>query len=173
MFAGTTLYRAEHRQIPRRQAVAVVAVVSAALLTNWFAELQALDALTPRYLTRSVLTLLVFGGAFAVGMACRHRRVPRWLAWIGVVSYSVYLLHVPLIQLLAPMLRPLTGTLAEIVAAGAFLALLLALSWLTHRYIEVPSQRLGHRAARPRPVPPGDPSREPANTSSATPSRPE
>jgi peptidoglycan/LPS O-acetylase OafA/YrhL len=146
MFTGTTIHRAEQDQIPRWHAYAVAAVVAAALLTNWFAELVSLQALTPKYLARSIITLAVVGGAFAIGLACRHRRVPRSLAWLGVISYSVYLIHVPLIGLLAPALTTLGERLpgpAEPVAVAGFLTLLFGLSWLAHRYIEVPGQRLG------------------------------
>jgi peptidoglycan/LPS O-acetylase OafA/YrhL len=155
MFTGTTVYRAEHGQIPRWQAAVAAAVVGCALLTNWFAELASLDALTPRCMARSVITLLVIGGSFAIGMACRHRRVPRSLAWLGLISYSVYLIHVPLIGLLAPALTTLGDRLhgpAELLAVAGFLALLFGLSWLTHRYIEVPGQNLGRRLAAARPV---------------------
>jgi peptidoglycan/LPS O-acetylase OafA/YrhL len=144
MFLGTTIFRAEHRQIPRWHAYAVAAVVAAALLTNWFAELASLHALTPRYMTRSVITLLVIGGSFAIGLAVR--RTPRFLAWLGRVSYSTYLLHVPLIALLAVPLTLLGQRLhgpVELLAVAGFLALLFGLSWLAHRYIELPGQRLG------------------------------
>jgi peptidoglycan/LPS O-acetylase OafA/YrhL len=151
MFTGTTIYRAEHRQIPRRQAVAAVAVVAAALLTNWFAELVSLNALTPKYMARSVITLLVIGGSFAIGMA--WRRTPRFLAWLGRVSYSTYLIHVPLIGLLAVPLTVLGRRLrgpVELVAVAGFLGLLFGLSWLAHRYVELPGQRLGRRLTAAR-----------------------
>jgi peptidoglycan/LPS O-acetylase OafA/YrhL len=150
MFVGTSVYRAEHGQVPRRHAVVAAAVVAAALLTNWFAELVALDALTPRYMTRSLITLLVIGGTFALGMTLRHRRAPRAAAWIGLVSYSVYLVHVPLIQLTDPVLAGLGERLrgpVELIAVAAFLAVLLGLSGLCHRFVEQPGQRLGRRLA--------------------------
>ncbi|GAA0560822.1 hypothetical protein GCM10010172_50030 [Paractinoplanes ferrugineus] len=143
MFTGTAIYRAEKGQIRRRHAVVAIVAVSVACLVNWAAELRSLDALTPIYLTRAVLTLVIIGGSFALGFACRHRRVPRSLAWIGLVSYSLYLLHVPVIQLTGPWLRDHIHGLAEIPAAAAFMAALLGASWLTHRYIEIPGQRLG------------------------------
>jgi peptidoglycan/LPS O-acetylase OafA/YrhL len=151
MFTGTTIYRAQHGQIPRWQAVLTVAVVAAALLTNWFAELASLHALIPRYMARSVITLTVIGGAFAVGLACRNRRVPRFLAWLGLISYSIYLIHVPLISLLAPALTGLGERLhgpVELLAVAGFLAVLFGLSWFAHRFVEVPGQRLGRLLAQ-------------------------
>ncbi|AGZ41753.1 acyltransferase family protein [Actinoplanes friuliensis] len=151
MFVGTTLYRAQQRQLRWWAALTVAATVAAALLFTWYAELDALGAPTARYRTRSVITLVVFGGAFALALLTRHRRTPRALAWLGVVSYSVYLVHFVLIQLLAPVLTGLGNRLpaiAEVPVAVAFLALLLSLSWLTHRFVELPGQRLGRRLAR-------------------------
>ncbi|GIF18147.1 peptidoglycan/LPS O-acetylase OafA/YrhL [Actinoplanes tereljensis] len=142
MFLGTAIYRAEHGQIPWRHAYAAAAVVGAACLINWFAELKSLNALTPQYMTRSVITLLIIGGSFAIGFARRHRSVPRWLAWIGLVSYSLYLIHVPIIQLTGPWLYEHVHGPAEVPAIAAFVAGLLGLSWLTYRWIEVPGQRL-------------------------------
>jgi peptidoglycan/LPS O-acetylase OafA/YrhL len=142
MFAGTTVYRADHGQISWWTAGAALMVVAAALLVNWFAELRALDGFTTRYQARSVITLLVFGGAFAVGMLTRHRTTPRPLAWLGRVSYSVYLVHYVLLQVLGPLLT----RLPEIVAGCAYLGLVLGLSFLTHRYVELPGQRWGKSA---------------------------
>ncbi|MCU7728583.1 acyltransferase [Actinoplanes sp. KI2] len=158
MFTGTTIYRAQQGQIPRRHAVATMAVVAAALLTNWFAELASLHALTPRYAARSVITLAVIGGAFAIGLACRNRRVPSFLAWLGVVSYSIYLIHVPLISLLAPLLSSLGERLhgpIELLAVAGFLAVLFGLSWFAHRFVELPGQRLGRLLTDRFAAPPG------------------
>jgi peptidoglycan/LPS O-acetylase OafA/YrhL len=155
MFTGTTVYRAEHGQIPRWHAAATAATVGVACVANWWAELASLDALNPRYMTRSVITLAFIGGAFAIGMAGRHRRVPRSLAWVGLVSYSVYLVHVPMIELLGPTLTWLGVHLhgvAEVPAMAAFLALLLGVAGLSHRFVERPGQRLFARAHDDRPA---------------------
>nr|GID87094.1 hypothetical protein Ade03nite_60180 [Actinoplanes derwentensis] len=139
MFTGTVIHHADHARIPWWQAAVVIAVVAAALLVVWLTELADLNALTPRYITRSVLTLLVFGGSFALGMLLRHRRTPAWLARIGVLSYSVYLVHYLVIELARPIL---TSDIPDPLLATGYLAVVLGVSWATHRWIEVPGQRL-------------------------------
>lgn len=141
MFTGTTVYRADHGQAGWWQVWVAGGAVGAALLVNWFAELSSLHALIPKYMTRSVITLAVFGGGFALAMALRRRRTPGWLAWLGMISYSLYLVHYTLILVLAPVLTWLGVHLhgvAEIPAVAAYLGLLIGLSWLTHKYIELP-----------------------------------
>jgi peptidoglycan/LPS O-acetylase OafA/YrhL len=148
MFTGTVVHRADHGQTPWWRAGAVIAVVSVSLLVAWIGELVTLDALTPRHVLRSVLTLLVFGGSFAAGILLRHRHTPAWLARIGVISYSVYLIHYALIELCRPLL---SANIPDPLLAVGYLSAVLGLSWLTHRYIEVPGQRLGSARARTRP----------------------
>jgi len=81
--------------------------------------------------------------------------VPRSLAWVGLVSYSVYLVHVPMIDLLGPWLTWLGVHLhgvAEVPAVAAFVAVLLAVSGLSYRFVERPGQRLLTRAHDDRPA---------------------
>jgi peptidoglycan/LPS O-acetylase OafA/YrhL len=148
MFTGTVIHRADHGQVTWLRAGAVIAVVASALLAVWIGELAALDAVTPRYLTRSVLTLLVIGGSFAAGMLLRHHRTPFWLARIGVLSYSVYLVHYAVIELGRPVLR---SDVPDPLLAAGYLSVVLGVSWLTHRYIELPGQRLGSSHAGQHP----------------------
>jgi peptidoglycan/LPS O-acetylase OafA/YrhL len=82
-----------------------------------------------------VLAFAVFGLAFAL----RHRAFPRWLARLGVISFSLYLLH--------PMLLYVMPNLA------AYFLGLIPLALLTYHLIEAPAQRLGRRLARSRPSP--------------------
>ncbi|MFI7543923.1 acyltransferase family protein [Actinoplanes sp. NPDC049599] len=151
MLVGTAVHRADHGRIRWWQAGVVAAVVATALLVNWCAELASLHALTPRYVARSVLTLVVFAGAFALFRLTRRWRTPRPLAWVGLVSYSVYLVHYVLIELLRPVLTDLGDrlpALAEVPVAAAYLGLVAGISWLTYRFVELPGQRFGRRAAR-------------------------
>jgi peptidoglycan/LPS O-acetylase OafA/YrhL len=77
-------------------------------------------------------------------------RVPAVLAWLGVVSYSVYLLHPLLLDAydnppFAPGFRQ--PVWLQVGAAGVFLAVLLACCAGTYYLLEAPMQRLGRRVA--------------------------
>ena len=162
MLVGTALHRADHGLLRWWQAGLVAAVVAVALLVNWFAELASLDALDPRYVTRAVVTLLVIGGAFAIGRLTRDRRTPRWLARVGVLSYSIYLVHYVVLDALRPELTALGNrlpALAEVPVVAAYLGLVGGISWLTYRFVELPGQRLGRRAGRPTGARAGGPTR--------------
>jgi len=68
--------------------------------------------------------------------------------FLGRISYSVYLLHLPVIGLLAPrMVRP--GVVESwVVFVGAVLGVTIAVSMAFHRAIERPSIALGNRLCR-------------------------
>jgi peptidoglycan/LPS O-acetylase OafA/YrhL len=100
-------------------------------------------------------SILLAAATFGLGMAARNRKVPRVAAWLGVISFSVYLLH-PLVfdaYRDVPALHRLDHS-TEPVQAGVFVALavvIIAVSALTYYAIEKPMQRLGHRLARRAP----------------------
>jgi peptidoglycan/LPS O-acetylase OafA/YrhL len=97
-----------------------------------------------------ITTMALAGGTFALGMALRGRPIPGVLTWIGLISYSIYLLHHPLLRGLNSMvgdLRGLPAALQSAVSLG-YVAVLLTLSWLTYRFVEAPAQRLGKRISR-------------------------
>ncbi|WP_433424673.1 acyltransferase family protein [Microtetraspora malaysiensis] len=134
MFAGTALYRAEQGEISWRQAgwVALVPVAGIWLARGGFG-----------FQTATVAAWVTF----AAGMALRHWRMPRALAWLGLVSYSIYVLHPLLLESVAwfwpePLAVPL-GT--RLVALACVVGALLGLSALTWRFVEAPAQRLGKR----------------------------
>lgn len=97
------------------------------------------------------ITMALAGATFAGAMALRHRSMPRFLVWLGLVSYSVYLLHHPLLRLtyaVAGDVRAMQPVVQVMLSAG-FIALVLGLSRFTYRYLELPMQRLGRRLAQP------------------------
>lgn len=69
--------------------------------------------------------------------------------WLGEISFSVYLWHVPLLHVLQPFLVPLRGTMPDYTLSLVFAALIvgsvLTLAHLTYRYIEMPARDWGRR----------------------------
>jgi peptidoglycan/LPS O-acetylase OafA/YrhL len=128
------LYRAEQGEISWKQA-GWVALVPLAGVWLARAEFGVQTATVAAWMT------------FVAGMALRHRRVPRVLAWLGLVSYSIYVLHPLLLESVEPfwpepLAVPLYSRLAVLVGV---LALLLGASAVTRRFVELPAQRLGKR----------------------------
>jgi peptidoglycan/LPS O-acetylase OafA/YrhL len=153
MFTGTMLYRAERGDYPWRRAIpiAVAVFVLAILAGRWNVSTWNLwSAVLHQAAYRQWVTAV--GGAgltFAVGLACRTKKVPAVFAWLGLVSFSVYLVH----PLMVEVFRRLKITQGphpfpeQLLMVGVFLAILLALCWLTHRFVESPMQRQGRRVA--------------------------
>ncbi|KUO10185.1 acyltransferase [Streptomyces sp. DSM 15324] len=153
MFLGTAVHRAEHGQSSRRAAVCAAAVVVLCAVGSawWYGDGHYF---TRRgWITAFLLALLTF----AAGFAARRRRILRGPAALGVISYSVYLLH-------PVLLTAVDGTIGrqrrdEPLLLVAFLAVLLPLCALTYRWIEAPGQAWGRRPARRAPAVPQPPGR--------------
>ncbi|MEV7967216.1 acyltransferase [Sphaerisporangium sp. NPDC088356] len=148
MFTGTVLHRWERGQISGLRTVAVVTVLLG--IIPFFAFRYGWWGYPRVWIT----TLVLAGATFAIGMALRNRTVPRVLVWLGVISYSVYLLHHPLLKLFVtlfgdPRERPLV---TQALLAVAFVAVVLCCGWLGYRLVERPMQRLGRRLARSVPA---------------------
>ncbi|HLI39151.1 MAG TPA: acyltransferase [Streptosporangiaceae bacterium] len=152
MFTGTVAYRAEHGDLSRPRAAALAVAVFALCIAAglWHSHAWGISAgAEVQWERRWVSSLALAGVTFAVGMACRHKRVPSFLAWLGLISYSVYLLHPLLISLYyhTPGTRGPHPFPVQVLMAAAFLAAVLACSAVTHRFIEAPMQRQGRKLA--------------------------
>jgi peptidoglycan/LPS O-acetylase OafA/YrhL len=149
MFAGTALYRAEHGQIGRPAAALSSALVLAGAIVAgaWNAGTNM-----PPAQARSIEiywggSILLAAVTFAVAWALRHRWIPRWLTALGTISFSLYLLH-PVLLMLSDELGGIPDH-DDALRLAAFVAVLVAVSFLSYRYIELPFQRLGRRLTRP------------------------
>ncbi|MFJ2030338.1 acyltransferase family protein [Streptosporangium sp. NPDC087985] len=95
-------------------------------------------------------TIALAGATFAGGMALRPRRLPRFLVRLGLISYSLYLLHHPLLRLVNALVGDVRAAqpVVQVPLSAGFVAAVVGLSWLTYRYVELPMQRLGRRVAQ-------------------------
>jgi peptidoglycan/LPS O-acetylase OafA/YrhL len=157
MFAGTLLYRAEQGQVrPVPSAALVVAVLVLVTAAGvWHGARHG-----HHWQVQWATSVLLAGATFGIGLAVRHWRVPRWCAWLGVISYSVYLLH-PLVfnaYRSVPVLHRPHGMPGQVLLFAGLLAVIIGLSALTYYLIEKPMQRLGHRVAARFPNTTGTPS---------------
>jgi peptidoglycan/LPS O-acetylase OafA/YrhL len=151
MFTGTLLYRAEQGQISLRRAIPLAVGIFGALIAAGLWHIPAFsttgDAATQQ--RQWVISVALAGLTFAVGMVLRRMRVPSFLAWLGLVSYSVYLLHPLLIDIYGsiPWTSGSHPLATQVALASGFFAAMLALCAVTYYFVEAPMQRLGRRIA--------------------------
>jgi peptidoglycan/LPS O-acetylase OafA/YrhL len=153
MFTGTMLYRAERGDYPWRRAIpiAVAVFVLAIVAGRWSISTWNLwSAVAHQVAYRQWLTSVAAAGlTFAIGLACRDKKVPAVFAWLGLVSFSVYLLHPLMVEVFRrlPITQGPHPLPEQFLMVGVFLAILLMLCWLSHRFVESTMQRQGRRVA--------------------------
>lgn len=86
-----------------------------------FATLPALLIVGPTPLGSAILPLLVFALGYSIFRSIALRRVlsNRWIATVGGMCYSIYLVHYPLFVFLSRSLRPLGGLPSPVALIGA------------------------------------------------------
>ncbi|WP_380285322.1 acyltransferase family protein [Kitasatospora purpeofusca] len=153
MFAGTVLYRLEHGQIERLPAILCCTFVAAAGFLSGYLYNRG-PALWRTWSSSWMSFSYAYIAAWAVFVICmllRKRRFPRWLSWLGAISYSVYLLHNPLIHAMNWMLEghaPIVSWKDRGIQLVAFTAAMLILSYASYRLIEIPFQNLGRKVMK-------------------------
>jgi len=150
MFTGTMLYRAEQGQYPWWKAIPIaVAVLGMAIAAGLWHHLGGYGQPSAIWERDYFMSLFLAGVTFAVGLALRHVAWPRSLTWLGLISYSVYLLH----PLLIEVYRYLPGTAhhsfwIQVLVDALFLAVLIAVCSATYLLVERPMQNAGRRLAK-------------------------
>jgi peptidoglycan/LPS O-acetylase OafA/YrhL len=147
MFTGTLIYRAEHGQVRKPTAAWIAAAVLALTI---LAGLWHGKHYGQQWEFQWVTSIAGAAVTFAIGLAVKNRKVPRAVAWLGLISYSVYLLHplvfnayrtIPALHRTHPM-----GT--QVLLAAAITAVIIAVSGITYYLVERPMQRFGRRVAK-------------------------
>jgi len=124
------------------------------LSASQFSALAAVLALGAWHVNGPIVTMV--GLTTALAIAFVDFRVPAALVFFGDISYSLYLLHVPIggrvINLGA---RFAHSTLSQLAVLGIALGASTVASWLMYKYVERPAQRwssaIKYRWNEPRP----------------------
>ena len=154
MFAGTGIYRIQQGQATGWRPVAMVAAVPV-LTVAAGAGLAAADRTGPWQATGEWGWPTAVAAAwltFLAGLLLRRRRFPRFLPWLGVISYSVYLLHFQVLQIIWQVTDEPEhiGAPMRLLWLAVFVVAVLVIGTLAHRHVELPGQRLGRRVIRMR-----------------------
>ncbi len=153
MFTGTALYRAEQGQYPWSRAIATAAATIAMGIAAGLWHSHAWHIWPPAEVfweRRWFFSLFLAGLTFAAGLAGRHLHVPRWIAWLGLISYSIYLIHPLLIDVLyTSVLRGHHySATAKYGLAVLFVLVTIVVSSVTYLLVERPMQNVGRRVAK-------------------------
>jgi peptidoglycan/LPS O-acetylase OafA/YrhL len=127
-----------HRRYERLSSAAVFALFALAAL-----PFMIKAHFEPRY---------ALGAAILVILAIENKTFRSFLdlpipQWLGRISYSVYLIHLPLMLAVAPLLL---SRMPFVIAASALLCLSLGAGWGMQALVEAPAIGLGHRLTRRR-----------------------
>ncbi|WP_051366406.1 acyltransferase family protein [Hamadaea tsunoensis] len=142
MFGGMVVYHAHHGKISRRTAaIALFALAIAGTVDRWRPDF-------PKDWQIQVATFWLAAATFAVGFLLRHRQPTRVLRWLGRISYSVYLLHIVVLQPFDATILGWGPGPRSVLAVLGLAAATLLLADLSYRFVELPGQRLGVRLTR-------------------------
>ncbi|WP_084772815.1 acyltransferase family protein [Nonomuraea candida] len=155
MFAGTALYRLDQGQDRRwatKVAIVLTPVVSVAAAV-WFGPgwgMSEGQALAFRWSWSAAVVAAWL--TFLAGRLLRSAVLPRLLVRLGLISYSVYLLHPLAVQALRRLVPypAQVGLPARIASLMAVSAVVVGCAALSYRFIERPAQALGRRVIRAR-----------------------
>ena len=140
MLVGSTFYRRFKREVSAGALAALLLAIllsgSLGIYVNYF-KISAPEHVAARAVFGPLVCgFLVFGAA----MAWRIDKFPRALLWLGRISYSLYLLH-------AVILNVIPSFPNKVIDIFAVICLSVVVSALTYQYFERPFISIGRRVA--------------------------
>jgi peptidoglycan/LPS O-acetylase OafA/YrhL len=153
MFTGTLIYRAEQGSVSRVRAVVLCVVVLGLTVATgvWDGSRhhQGWGTSAANWRTQWISSLVLAAATFGIGMLLRHRRMPRIVPWLGVISYSVYMFHPLVLDAFAAAGLLKGHSLGGQIAVFAMIvAVVIGVSAASYYFLERPMQDLGRRLAR-------------------------
>jgi len=137
IFFGTLLYQWYAHEVATSTVLRMAGLVFATMIiTGVFYPLYRSHGLNWLPQLRPIAAWVLAYCVFVAVMLMRDRRFPRELVYIGKISYSFYLLHILVLTLV-----PVIGS--PIQATATWLAIVIGVSALTYRLVEVPGIALG------------------------------
>lgn len=143
MFTGTVFYRWYAGTVRLRTLGLCVGVALVAGFCVVFSALFGRDRPDQGGAASFVPMLAAWLGAyliFSVGVWLWRGQAPRWLRWIGMISYSVYLMQALVIALVPIQANP-------VLTVALWVAGTIAVSVVTYHLVEKPAVRLGRRVS--------------------------
>ncbi|TGY84797.1 acyltransferase family protein [Cellulomonas shaoxiangyii] len=101
------------------------------------------------------LTFAAAYGTFALGYLLRGRRWPGVLAYLGRISYSLYLVHTLVLYATpwwSPAVAERVGVDQRVLTFLTWVGVTVAVSAVTYRFVEAPFHNLGRRLTRRPPI---------------------
>ncbi|BEK97798.1 acyltransferase family protein [Nocardia seriolae] len=147
MFVGTVLYRMTAGEITARRGWAVFGFAVCVIFGISLFIKPYLEPATGVWVhwMRQPLTILPAYLLFAAALLLRRYSFPRPLLFLGRISFSLYLVHVLVLDALPRWTTSVAGVPAPWLTLGSWLIVAVATAALTYRIIEKPCHNLGHR----------------------------
>lgn len=144
-FAWAGPERAWLRTAAWRRWRGVAVAVALAVLVLLMARLGDTSAWTFRggILLACVATVVLIAGLLESAGSWRTLMQVQPLVWLGQRSYGIYLWHWPVLMIAAELFPFAQGTTRGWIVLGSALTLTLAISEVSHRWIEIPVRRHG------------------------------
>jgi peptidoglycan/LPS O-acetylase OafA/YrhL len=134
-FVGTAIYSAYSDQINKKNLYSLLAGLLVALLIGFWFRFHVYPSKADVEAWNMAGVSVSWGLAYAtfgILLMLRNRQFPKWILWIGRISYSLYLVHGLVLDLLPKSLNP-------VVFVAAVMGLSIAISAFTYEFVEKPA----------------------------------